>query len=249
LEKEQIYKILNEAYFSENMDEKYVLKHLPDLLKAVRIFIDIGASLGQYTFYVNQMMHHSKIYAIEADPIRFEKLKSNCTQWQKNSTNQIECIKGAISDSDGKLTFFSTESNVSGGLFKHEIAEKNLPGDKKTEWTEIEVDSFTLDNKFKDQLPDLIKLDVEGSELRVLKGCKKILQEGNCVFLVELHSWVDPEGQSSAAEVIEFMNKFNYKRYNFYGKSLFLQHIPTQLWLKLKIYTFIYKVKRRIFKQ
>lgn len=49
MEKEQAYQELNKAYFSEEMHEKSVIERLPELLASAKLFIDIGASLGQYT--------------------------------------------------------------------------------------------------------------------------------------------------------------------------------------------------------
>jgi len=46
--KVQIFQGLNKVYFSEEMHEKSVIEHLLELLASAKVFIDIGASLGQY---------------------------------------------------------------------------------------------------------------------------------------------------------------------------------------------------------
>jgi len=56
MEKEQIFQGLSKAYFSEEMHEKSIIEHLPELLASAKLFIDIGASLGQYTYFANKVM-------------------------------------------------------------------------------------------------------------------------------------------------------------------------------------------------
>lgn len=227
MDKNEVYAILDKAYFSEDHHEKDVIKHLPELLGDARFFVDIGASLGQYTFFANARMSGAQILAIEADPIRYERLKQNCEEWQASSKNRIRTLHGAVSDKDGKIKFNTTNSNISGGLFTHPLAHLSEESKKSVAWEEIEVNTFKLDTVCKDIAPDLVKIDVEGSELRVLKGCEKILKNGNTKFLIELHDWADPEGQKNASEVVSFMRAVGYERSDFHGKPLFTKHRQT----------------------
>ena len=190
MDKQEIYRILNEAYFSEECHEKDVLDHLPALLGGVKVFVDVGASLGQYTFFANKHIQGGQIFAIGADPVRFEELKENCRKWESESAsnNKLTALHAAASDLDGKTMFFVTNSNVSGGLFKHNAAQA-------VDWHEIIESCYRLDTLFGDRGPDLVKIDVEGGEPRVLRGATAILREGKAGFLIETHDWVDPEGQ------------------------------------------------------
>jgi FkbM family methyltransferase len=229
MDKHEIYEMLDKVYFSDQMDEKEVIDHLPQLLRSARLFVDIGASLGQYTYFANQLMTAGQIVAIEADPIRFEKLESNCHTWSTSSSNTLKCLQGAVSDSGGKISFFITGSDVSGGLFKHGLEHVSNEAKKRVGWSEIEVDSFTLDSLFQNTIPDCVKIDVEGSELRVLRGGENILGRGKTIFLVELHDFLDPDGQRNPSEVIQYMKQFGYSHYNFYGKRLFVKNIRRRL--------------------
>ena len=69
----EIYQRLNRAYFSEQMDEWDTIRHLSYILKDGDLFVDVGASLGPYTYHVSQLIAGGEIIAIEADPVRFEK--------------------------------------------------------------------------------------------------------------------------------------------------------------------------------
>lgn len=221
MKKNEIYSTLNKAYFSEECDEKEVIKHLPELLQDVKVFVDIGASLGQYTFHANKYMKKGQIFAIEADPIRFEKLQLNCEEWQKMSTNKLVAINAAVSDRDDQIKFHITNSSVSGGLFRHSLNHLTENDRAKVQWEEISIDSYRLDTLFKDTNPDFIKMDVEGTEWRALKGSQSLLINDNVSFLIELHSWGDSDKQGKPDQVIKFMKSYGYNSQNFYGKTLF----------------------------
>jgi len=106
MELQELYKIWNDQYFGENMHEKEVINALPYLLRSAEVFVDVGASIGQYTFFGNKIMNNGKIYAIEADPLRFERLDKLCKEWEKSSTNKIFPIHAAAAESNTKVSFY-----------------------------------------------------------------------------------------------------------------------------------------------
>ncbi|MEW6673308.1 MAG: FkbM family methyltransferase [Thermodesulfobacteriota bacterium] len=235
--KHKIIEELNRAYFSEDCHEKEVLEHLPKLLKHVKVFVDIGASLGQYTFHANKHMKEGKIYAFEADPVRYEELEKNCKKWESTSTNRLIPIHAAVSDTDGKINFFITNSNLSGGLFTRDVPDKTV------EWEEVSVNSIRLDSFFDKLIPELIKIDVEGAELSVLRGTENLLRNGSMSFLLEVHSF---SGQINPAEVFQFMSSKGYYSRNFFGRLFFTRSgkysVRDRITNQSKIH--LYKLKR-----
>lgn len=225
MQKEKVYEILNESYFSEDRHEKDVIDRLSVLLAGARVFVDVGASLGQYTFFANKVMKKGRIIAVEPDPIRFEELARNCDKWRSLSDNELIAVNAAASDKeDGKIRFYTTQTNVSGGLFVHEVKPALLKASEieALRWEEILVESCTLDTLLAGRIPDIVKIDVEGAELRVLRGAKNLLRAGKTKFLVELHGgWTDPEGQKDLSEVYGLMASFGYEPSHFYGHTLF----------------------------
>jgi FkbM family methyltransferase len=225
MDKSEIFAILNRAYFSAEPHERETLDHLPELLSGARVFIDVGASLGQYTMFASRILRNGQIIAIEADPLRHEELARNCARWAAESGNRIGAVFAAASDTDGDTAFFVTHSNVSGGLFPHPIAQQ------KVVWDEIKVPARTLDSLCEGLAPDLVKIDVEGGELRVLAGSRRLLAGRSTRFLVELHGWVDPQGRTIPREVLALMRGHGYRHAPFHGQTLFVA--TRGEWLKL----------------
>ena len=232
MEKEQIFQELNKVYFSEEMHEKSVIEHLPELLASARLFVDIGASLGQYTYFANRVMLGGEIIAIEADPIRFDQLKHNCHTWESESgdRNKLTPVRAAASNQSGTITFYTTHSNVSGGLFPHKLrGEGRNAAGELIPWDEIIVKSIILDAFLGGRIPDVVKMDVEGVELRVLQGATRLLTAGKTKFLIEIHGWVDPQGQKSVQDVHDFMARFDFYGSDFHGKTLFAKRSLRQM--------------------
>jgi FkbM family methyltransferase len=106
------------------MDEEIEIRSLPSILRGVSVFVDVGASLGQYTHFANKAMQKGVIYAIEADPVRFGRLRELCEEWaQGPGHNRIIPHNVALSDQIGTTNFFVTDTDRSGGLFPYDGLE------------------------------------------------------------------------------------------------------------------------------
>lgn len=214
MDKQEIYDTLNENYFSENCHEQAVLDHFGELLHPGAFFVDIGASLGQFTKFAAMHLQCGAILSIEADPIRFEELERNATAWSKAYQTPIEVLHAAVSDTTESVTFYTTNSNVSGGLFPN-------PEQQQVNWQPLTVPAATLDNLFIERIPDLIKVDIEGGELKMLQGAHRLLAHGRTAFLIELHGWAGPDGILPGQGVKRIMKQYGYLAVSFYGKTLF----------------------------
>jgi FkbM family methyltransferase len=187
------------------MDERSVIDELPKLLKDVRCFVDVGASLGQYTYFANRCLKDADIYSIEPDPFKFARLEELVDGWVHGSKNQTHLHNLAIPDSSGRAKLLAPEAQTSSGaLFSlKEIAE----------WENAiqrEVQCTTLDELFSPAQVDLVKVDVEGAELRVLRGARSLLQSGQVRFLVEVAPWGDVERGYQPSDVFRYMTSLGY---------------------------------------
>ena len=201
-EKSQVSGLLNKADFSENTNNKKVIENLPGLLHPEMIFIDVGAKTGEYTFAVNKILKKGIIYAIEQDPMRFEKLKENCQQWKILHDNSIYVLHGAMSDQDSQNSSSDHPSLISGSF--------------------VDIDSYQLDTLFRTMKPDIIRIGAGESEFKVLKGSTGILKQGKAKFLIELNQEQSPETHQKNEDLYEFMNSFAYSSRDFYGQVLFI---------------------------
>ena len=103
-----------------------------------------------------------------------------------NKVRNVKIVPLACADRDAIELFVDGENNALGRLAGNDLM--NEPGSKRPETTL--VSTVTLDSVVeKLQIsPDVIKIDVEGAELRVLQGAKNILSQVRPTILLSVHS-------------------------------------------------------------
>jgi FkbM family methyltransferase len=164
-----------------------------DLNKTGIIIWDIGAYQGYHAlgFAINSCPD-SKILAFEPDPFNFKILKQNIGN-NPVLKEKIIPINIALTDKAGQSFLQSSifKNNLStSGSFLSEIKpplESSVYRYFARQKIHTEtIDEFILNNR--ELIPDIIKIDVEGAELLVLKGGLKLLAEKSPVLLMEIHS-------------------------------------------------------------
>lgn len=144
------------------------------------VFVDIGAHVGLYT--VNLATKASHVFAIEANPKTYAVLQSNIDSNRHVIKAQVHAENYAAWDRYEELHLIDENDKETGGSTRCTPED----ADDALEWT---TQGMPLD----DTLPngnikiDLIKIDVEGAEARVLKGMRKRLVNDRPTLLIEMH--------------------------------------------------------------
>lgn len=188
---------LDRTYFGEDAYEAEEIAQLPVWLDGCELFIDVGASLGQYTYYANQIMEDGRILAIEADPDRYRVLEERCAEWGEGSSNTITPIHAAVGDNHDPISFYVTRTQISGGFFP-------VP-ERSDQYRPIEVQQVMVDDFYQPDVKTFVKIDVEGAELRVMQGAERHLNGGHTSFLTEITWWGDRERGYSSADYLRFL--------------------------------------------
>jgi FkbM family methyltransferase len=93
---------------------------------------------------------------------------------------------GVLSDSDGKeVRFYQNDLLFGGNSYYREVgcSHKVFPEDTYLVKTTRSLDSIVREKGY--PYPDLIKIDVQGAELDILKGAQEVLNHAKCI-IVEL---------------------------------------------------------------
>lgn len=124
--------------------------------------VDVGANIG---FYTSLMGHRGgQVTSFEPHPRLFRALKENSL-----NLKNIDLRNKALSNEKGSFKLYIPNGfSGNNGLASLEPREN---------CETFEVETETLDQIFRDQTIDVIKIDVEGHELSVLKGAEKLLSE------------------------------------------------------------------------
>jgi FkbM family methyltransferase len=166
---------LTEAFYRLPVD-KYdfqTIEIIREQLKKDSNCIDIGANMGHILMEIVAAAPRGRHFAFEPIPHLYESLKR---RFSKNTT----VYNYALSSRKGITSFnyYPGRPAVSG------LLERNLLIGQRAEILTVEVE--ILDDLIPEDLPiHLVKIDVEGAELEVLKGARKLLERNKPIVLFE----------------------------------------------------------------
>jgi FkbM family methyltransferase len=195
--------IYRNAYIEPNMT-RVLLSHL----RPGMTFVDVGAHYGYHSLVASEAVGpRGRILAFEPGQRTFQLLSRN-VGWLENVS--VHSLALASRSGTRDLLDFgyrhSALNTMMGSARVPEAERRQLRG------TTYPVACVTLDEFLLSAglMPDIIKLDAEGSELSILRGMRRILAEGNPMVTVETG---DYEGMQSPATTasIDFLNTLGYR--------------------------------------
>lgn len=148
--------------------ERGPLKLAKILSQQCDAFIDIGAHMGYFTFFIRKYLSKDiPIYYFEPDPELFALIEKNI---EKNTLINTKGFKQAIGNKDGYIHFFKNLSdNLSGSLIENFKATHN------TQTIEVEIIKYTSFAKTYHLKKACVKVDIENAEFAFLEGAEESL--------------------------------------------------------------------------
>ena len=191
------FSIVADGYY-----EPYQADLLMELGKQSKHFIDVGANMGFYSLALSAENESLIVDSFEPQPNVCKILNENILLNKFNS--RITTHNYGLGSSRGELILYVPKFTGSGGS-----SFQDLHPDEG-ESTQILVPVNLLDD-FSETYVDLIKLDVEGSELNVIDGAERLLNLATPTIVAELlRKWMRPFGHSPQM-FLEKMNSYGYE--------------------------------------
>jgi len=142
------------------------------LIKPDMTVFDIGANAGFYTLLFSRLIGRGgQVIAFEPDSENMCLLRKHIAL---NKLENVSVVQSAVSDT-AALVGFSLTGGATGRL------EKNSSYLVPT----VRLDELLADNNLPS--PNVIKMDVEGAEVMVLRGAKDFIEKKTCSWIVALH--------------------------------------------------------------
>jgi FkbM family methyltransferase len=163
--------------------EPYLGEALGRLVRPGGVFLDVGAHFGVWSAHAARLVGPGGlVVACEPSPA-FAMLRANL-----GGRGNVRLLNVAVGAGEGEVDFHAQGLSTSGSVLASvtEINRHFLPD---VAVTPLRVRMTTLDHVVAEvgRAPAVVKVDVEGYEVEVLRGAAGLLAGGRCTWVIEVH--------------------------------------------------------------
>jgi FkbM family methyltransferase len=165
-------------------------------------FIDLGANLGYFSLFMRTRTHPNyPIIVVEPNTFLCGLIEDSI---RFNDFDKFSIISAAVGSVKDTVFFLVDENRSSSGKVVSQVTEKTCV-----------TESITVNDIIdwaRERQPYLIKVDVEGMELDVLRGSTEALQ-ARAIFICEIFN-------KSFVKIKAFLNEYDYMMVDFEGREI-----------------------------
>lgn len=179
---------LESLALSAEMFDMHSLYSLNSIPGNIRTFADLGCNVGYFTCWLSHQMKDKELKGIIVDA-NAEAIED--AQWhvKANDLRNVHPLYGlaGAGNKSGEGDFFLHVSNIVSTAFPRDT-KSSMSGD----WKKVKVPFVDVEARWKDFFQnepcDLLKLDIEGSEMDFFRSETKFLERVKAILL-EWHKW------------------------------------------------------------
>jgi FkbM family methyltransferase len=175
------------------------------------VVYDIGANVGMYTCFAMSALGSGEVIGFEPEPRNADRLRENLQLNGHDANRRVKEYALGEEDDDGYLDLKGSEL----GSGRHVLADHGI--DVTVRRVDTLVESGELPR------PDVVKIDVEGAEMAVLRGMECVLGEVRVIYC-EVHR---DESDSGPTEVGDYLRSrgFDVEQINKRGGATHLRAV------------------------
>ncbi|HEX5707058.1 MAG TPA: FkbM family methyltransferase [Pyrinomonadaceae bacterium] len=164
----------------ESSGEEWVLAHVVReacVTEDSPVVFDVGANVGHYTQLVLRHVPHARVYAVEPSRVAYDELRRNV-----GGDERVKTFRLGLSDTDRTVALHSYTADGQETTLLSSIDPRLPTQVVRVETSAVEeIEVQTLDHLCESEHVeriDFLKLDVEGHEPAILRGARRMLEEG-----------------------------------------------------------------------
>lgn len=173
---------------------------LKKVLRPDDVVFDVGANIGWYTVNIVACVPDGSCHAFEPMPLTMDRLKHNCDL--NNVSSHVTFNQVALGDAAGEVTLYSFDTLGHG--------HNSLSTRGRSDYTTWKVPLTTLDSYVNEReitRVDLVKMDVEGAEMGVLKGASRLFDlESPPVWIIEMNTETSAGFGHSPHDLLDYIS-------------------------------------------
>lgn len=171
-------------YYWLGLHEPGIQRLFARFIKPGSVVYDVGSYIGVFSLLAARLTGpKGRVYAFEPLTDNIERIKLHASL--NGMQNLITCVPSAILDKSGNAPYYDAGRKDWG-----RIGEAVSPSEELSLAPKVIVETISLDEFVflkGNPAPDLIKIDVEGREGKVLAGSRELLKKFKPVIICEVH--------------------------------------------------------------
>lgn len=191
-------------------------KKLLDISYNTKVVFDIGAHIGLCTLPLTQLTN--RVFSFEASPTNLRYLNNHVNINNCSNVTVVPYLVGK-KNSDGVDFYDAGDGSGIPSIVNLKLKKKNIIIDHiKIE--QINLDNFVNENSI---IPDVIKIDVEGSEFNILDGAELILKSYRPKIIISLHPEHLKLLNRNVSEIYDYCETYSYELLSCLDEHLILK--------------------------
>lgn len=190
------------SYFQGNLEYLF-----PLLLRRGDQYLDIGANIGMTSLMASYLIGREGLgFAFEPNPEAFGRLRRN---FELNGISNLELVPLALSDRDAEIDLVLPTGNSGLGFLA-------VGGESRGRGIKVRT---ALGRQYLERLdpekPTVIKIDVEGHEVKVLSGIEEALDRPELAIIAEVNDVMLRRAGDSAEALLKLLKKHGFCPFRF----------------------------------
>ncbi len=181
---------------------------LGKILKEDMVFFDIGANKGEFTVFAAKRLGKGRVFAFEPVKGLCIELKANVTA---NHFQQVDIVNKGLGNSNTQAVIFNAEKK-----YDHEInwgtysIYRRKGVDHPSGTIELmKLDDFVNDRKI--AAVDIMKIDIEGAELEMLRGAEQTIRRFKPVIFIEINEVTSSAAGYHSLDILAYLANVGYR--------------------------------------
>lgn len=216
LDRPRARRAFEEAYLAyKRLLEAGPVDRLRDIIAEGSMVIDVGANIGFFTVrFARWVGPAGRVIAIEPEARNIASLRTRVARAGLSSV--VDCVHAAAADRPGVLSLALTPGHPG----DHHLAETGEP-----------VQAVTLDDLSaqESRRVSLIKIDVQGAEMLVIAGARRLLEDQRPAVFVEVDGPSLARMGSTPRELIEMLVELGFAGHRLTRHGIGAREEPSQL--------------------
>jgi FkbM family methyltransferase len=175
-----------------------------------KTILDIGANVGAWSLEAKEVWKDADILMIEGNPACETALR------YIYQTTGISYVIGVLSDKTGWLPFYQRKgcgTSTGDSIYRENTDWYSDENVEIVQYHAVAIDEMFGNTGIYAPKFDLVKIDVQGAELDVLRGGKDIFKSTKYIIMEVIVDGIEPYniGSPSRAEVMEYITSIGFK--------------------------------------